>query len=85
MLTKKYIHNHQRSMTESLSFNEDNDTSYEQNNNKDIFDDDTSKLSFKEKMILFNQSKHQKQIVTNDSPTKINRNRLTQVYKLDGN
>lgn len=46
--------------------------------NVEVFDDATSKLSFKEKMTLFNKKKH----LGSGPPStlKTNRNRLTQVF-----
>jgi len=44
----------------------------------DVFHDDTSKLTFKEKMILFNKQKNLG--LTSTSSLKANRNRLTQVF-----
>ncbi len=64
-ITKKYANGNQRSRTENLHENE-------------TFDDDTSKLSFKEKMILFNKNKPTG--LTPTSSLKNNRNRLTQVF-----
>ena len=72
MITRKSVGIYQRSKTENLLSNDENETSFDQTSEKDIFDDDTSKLSFKEKMILFNKNK---------STTTTNRNRLTQVLK----
>ncbi len=51
----------------------------EQSENKpEIFDDDTSKLTFKEKMILFNKKKNNG--LNTSSTLKTSRNRLTQVF-----
>ena len=80
MITKKYATNHQRSMTENISYNEENDTSMEQTSEKDVFDDDTSKLSFKEKMVLFNKNKQAEKSISNELTAKVNRSRLTQVF-----
>jgi hypothetical protein len=44
----------------------------------EVFDDDTSKLTFKEKMILFNKKKNLGS--STSSSLKANRNRLTQVF-----
>jgi hypothetical protein len=77
MLTKKYASGKQRSKTENLSSNDDNDSPFEPTDSTEIFDDDTSKLSFKDKMTMFNQKK---KLETATSPQiKGNRNRLTQV------
>ena len=46
-------------------------------NSSEVFDDDTSKLSFKEKMVLFNKKKNNNS--TTSSSSKTNRSRLTQV------
>jgi hypothetical protein len=64
-ITKKYANGNQRSQTENLHENE-------------TFDDDISKLSFKEKMTLFNKTKTIG--LTPTSSLKNNRNRLTQVF-----
>lgn len=66
-VTKKYAGGNQRSKTENIIKTEENEA----------FDDDTSKLSFKEKMTLFNKSKIMGLAPT--SSLKNNRNRLTQV------
>jgi len=44
----------------------------------EVFHDDTSKLTFKEKMILFNKKKNIG--LTTSSSLKTSRNRLTQVF-----
>jgi hypothetical protein len=44
----------------------------------EVFNDDTSKLTFKEKMILFNKKKNLGS--TSASSLKTSRNRLTQVF-----
>lgn len=67
MITKKYANGNQRAQTENIVKTEENET----------FDDDISKLSFKEKMILFNKNKTMG--LTPTSSLKNNRNRLTQV------
>jgi len=69
-ITKKYANDNQRSKTENII----------QTNEKETFDDDTSKLSFREKMILFNKNKPQG--LTPTSSLKSNRSRLTQVFIL---
>ena len=78
LMTKKYATGKQRAQTELLLANEDNETSAEQTSEKDIFDDDTSKLSFKEKMVLFNQKKSAE--ASSSASEKASRNRLTQVF-----
>jgi len=68
-ITKKYTNgNNQHLQTENILPNNENET----------FDDDISKLSFKEKMILFNKKKPTG--LTPTSSLKNNRNRLTQVF-----
>lgn len=67
-ITKKYASGNQRSQTENIVKSTD-DT--------ETFDDDTSKLSFKEKMILFNKNKPKALAPT--SSLKNHRNRQTQV------
>jgi hypothetical protein len=52
------------------------DTSTE--NKSEVFDDDTSKLTFKEKMILFNKKKNIG--LGTSSSLKTSRSRLTQVF-----
>ena len=47
-------------------------------NQPEIFDDDTSKLTFKEKMILFNKKKNHG--LNTSSTLKSSRSRLTQVF-----
>ena len=49
-------------------------------NQMEVFHDDTSKLTFKEKMILFNKKKNNG--LNTSSTLKTNRNRLTQVFYL---
>lgn len=67
-ITKKYASGNQRSQTENIvKTTDDNET----------FDDDISKLSFKEKMTLFNKKKPAG--LTPTSSLKNNRNRQTQV------
>lgn len=66
-----------KSRTENVISNDENETSIDQISGKDVFDDDTSKLSFKEKMTLFNQKKS----MTSSASAKANRNRLTQVKR----
>jgi len=46
----------------------------------EVFHDDTSKLTFKEKMILFNKKKNNGLNTSSSSSLKANRNRLTQVF-----
>jgi hypothetical protein len=65
--TKKYANGNQRSQTENIVKSDE----------KESYDDDTSKLSFKEKMTLFNKNKSIGLAPT--SSFKNNRNRLTQV------
>lgn len=66
--TKKYANGNQRSQTENIvKTTDENET----------FDDDISKLSFKEKMTLFNKKKPAG--LTPTSSLKNNRNRQTQV------
>jgi hypothetical protein len=67
LITKKYANGNQRSQTDSIIKTEENET----------YDDDISKLSFKEKMTLFNKNKTIGLAPT--SSLKNNRNRLTQV------
>lgn len=74
-MTKKYGSENQRSKTENILCAIP--TSIDNKNEENSFDDDTSKLSFKEKMTLFNK-KNSKGLTSSHS-LKHNRNRLTQV------
>ncbi|CAF0899341.1 unnamed protein product [Rotaria sp. Silwood1] len=64
----------QQSKPEDIIPSEIDDISVE--HKSDVFDDDTSKLTFREKMILFNKKKNMG--LTLQSSLKTNRNRLTQ-------
>jgi hypothetical protein len=72
--TKKYANGNQRSHTENILL---------QTQENEPFDDDISKLSFKEKMTLFNKKKATG--LTPTSSLKNNRNRLTQVFVQENN
>ncbi|CAF1286362.1 unnamed protein product, partial [Rotaria sordida] len=79
LLTKTYNdekqqQQQQQSKPEDIIQSEIDDISVE--HNTDVFGDDTSKLTFKEKMILFNKKKSMGIILSSSS--KPNRNRLTQ-------
>ena len=65
-ITKKYAHGDQRSKTESIL----------QTDDKEAYDDEVSKLTFREKMTLFNKNKS---IGLTPTSSLKNRNRLTQV------
>ena len=78
-ITKKYASEHQRSQTENICLLHRNDEMLsEKKNENDTFDDEISKLSFKEKMSLFNKNETIKLVPT--SSLKCHRNRLTQVF-----
>ncbi|CAF0992532.1 unnamed protein product [Rotaria sordida] len=75
--TKKYANEKHRSQTENILLLQQNDESLsDKKTENEPFDDDISKLSFKEKMILFNKKKSNELIPT--SSLKNNRIRLTQ-------
>jgi len=69
-LTKKYNNKKQQSKLEIDEILVENKTP--------VYDDDTSKLTFQEKMVLFNKNKNLG--LTSTSSLKANRNRLTQVF-----
>ncbi|CAF2917376.1 unnamed protein product [Rotaria sp. Silwood2] len=64
----------QQSKPEDIILSETDDISVE--HTTDVFGDDTSKLTFKEKMVLFNKTKNMG--LTSSSSLKPNRSRLTQ-------
>lgn len=78
-ITKKYAHENQRSQTDNILLMRQNDeSSSETKTDNNTFDDDISKLSFKEKMTLFNKKKPSG--LTPRSSLNSDRNRLTQVF-----
>ncbi|CAM4895290.1 unnamed protein product [Rotaria socialis] len=77
-VTKKYANQNQRSQTDNILLMHHNNesSSDKKTDNEAAFDDEISKLSFKEKMTLFNKKKPAG--LTPTSSLKKNRNRLTQ-------
>ncbi|CAF1347565.1 unnamed protein product [Rotaria magnacalcarata] len=77
-VTKKYADQNQRSQTDNilLMHHSNESSSDKKTDNEAAFDDEISKLSFKEKMTLFNKKKPAG--LTPTSSLKKNRNRLTQ-------
>lgn len=57
---------------------QNNESSSDKKSDNETFDDEVSKLSFKEKMTLFNKNKAN--LLTPTSSIKKNRSRLTQVF-----
>lgn len=77
-MTKRYAGGNQRSKTENLLPSQPSpENSPEKTTEDNVYDDDTSKMTFKEKMILFN--KKNAHGLAPSSSLKHNRNRLTQV------
>jgi hypothetical protein len=76
-ITKKYTNGNQNSQIEDQT----TEIPSEKKPENESFDDDISKLSFKEKMTLFNKKKSIG--LTPTSSLKTNRNRLTQVFFID--
>ncbi|CAF0986323.1 unnamed protein product [Rotaria sp. Silwood1] len=76
-ITKKYANEKQRAYTENiLLMHQNNESSSDKKTENETFDDDISKLSFKEKMTLFDKKKPMGLAPT--SSLKNNRIRLTQ-------
>ncbi|CAF2819700.1 unnamed protein product [Rotaria sp. Silwood2] len=76
-ITKKYANEKQRSQTENIFLiHQNTESSSDKKTENDTFDDDISKLSFKEKMTLFDKNKSAGLAPTSSS--KNNRIRLTQ-------
>jgi hypothetical protein len=78
-IAKKYTNGNQHSHADDIHLTHQNkENSPEKKPEDETFDDDISKLSFKEKMILFNKKKNMG--LTPTSSLKNNRSRLTQVF-----